>query len=370
MLYLIDRQLLRSYFKAYLVCLVSLLSMYVVVDLFMNLDDFAQGAKGVGQIALRIGLFYGYKAVEIFDRLSEPVVLLAAMFTVAWMQRNNEILPLLSAGVSTRRVLRPVLIGAGIMLGLSVINQELFLPRIDTFLVEHRTNTDKEVGVHGAFDANGVFLSGSSAVHSEQTVKNFVCVAPASANRDTITTVQAKEARYLPATADDVRSGGWMIIGATAPELPPSWKDTKILEMIVPGKFFLRTEVDFDALIRSRNWFSYVDTPGLLSELNKGGASSTTRLSTLATVFHMRITRPILGILLVFMGLSIILQNHQRNIYISAGLCLVICLVFFACSFFCRWLGDSENLLPALAAWLPVFVFGPLSFVMFDAVHT
>src|SRR5947209_1372964 len=39
MIKLLDRQMVRGYFKAYAVCLLSLLSLYVVVDLFINLDD-------------------------------------------------------------------------------------------------------------------------------------------------------------------------------------------------------------------------------------------------------------------------------------------------------------------------------------------
>ena len=83
MLKLIDRQLTRSYIKAFVVCLVSLLSMYIVVDLFMNLDEFTQNSKGMEQLWQRVGMYYAYKVVEIFDRLCEPVILLAAMFTVA-----------------------------------------------------------------------------------------------------------------------------------------------------------------------------------------------------------------------------------------------------------------------------------------------
>ena len=40
MLKLLDRQLIRSYLKAYLICFVSLLSLYIVIDLFTNIDDF------------------------------------------------------------------------------------------------------------------------------------------------------------------------------------------------------------------------------------------------------------------------------------------------------------------------------------------
>lgn len=369
MLKILDRHLTLSYFKAFVVCLVSLLSMYVVVDLFMNLDEFSQNTKGMGHLLRRIGTYYGFKVVEIFDRLCEPVILLAAMFTVAWMQRNNELLPLLSAGISTMRVVRPVLLASAAMIGVGVLNQELWLPRIDSFLVEHRSEGEREVNVRGAFDTNGILISGVHAIRNELLVKDFVCTIPASVGHDGLTTMQAREARYIPLVPGEPRTGGWILTGTSTAELPSTWTRTDILERIGPGKFFLKTEVDFENVTRSRNWFAYVDTLSLVGELERGGAASN-RLAGIATVIHMRLTRPILGILLVFMGLSIILQNHQRNIYISAGLCLILCLGFFASGFVCRWLGNNEFLMPALAAWLPVLFFGPLSFVMFDAVHT
>ena len=62
--------------------------------------------------------------------------------------------------------------------------------------------------------------------------------------------------------------------------------------------------------------------------------------------------------------------DHNRSVFISAGMCLVLCAVFFAADFGCKHLGEKELLSPALAAWLPVLVFGPLSFAMFDAIHT
>src|SRR5260370_39679069 len=94
---LLDRLLIRSYLKAYVVCLVSLLSLYVVVDLFTNVDDFTVHHHGLGPVLSHIGSYYGYKISQIFDRLCEAIILLAAMFTVAMLPRNNELLPLLSA---------------------------------------------------------------------------------------------------------------------------------------------------------------------------------------------------------------------------------------------------------------------------------
>src|SRR5580704_11728324 len=126
---LIDRTLFVAFLKAYLLCLVSLLSLYVIIDLFTKLDEFAEQVHGLWPLVQHIAEYYGYQVIRIFDQLCEAIVLLAAMFTVAWVQRNNELLPLLSAGVPTRRMLYPILTGATLMIGVGMVNQELVIPR-------------------------------------------------------------------------------------------------------------------------------------------------------------------------------------------------------------------------------------------------
>src|SRR5437660_5202484 len=166
MLTILDRQMIYSYIKAYLFCLVSLVGLFIVIDLFMNLEDFTANRKEFSSVVKFVGVYYGYKSFQIFDRLCESVVLLAGMFTVAWMQRNNELLPLLSAGVSTRRVVQPVLLCASVMMGLVTVNQEFALPNIDIFMVENRQNPDgsKDSDVKGGYDMNGILITGQKAV--------------------------------------------------------------------------------------------------------------------------------------------------------------------------------------------------------------
>src|SRR5262249_27142006 len=145
--------------------------------------------------------YYGYRIPQIFDRLCEPIVLLAAMFTVAWVQRNNELLPLLSAGVSTRRVVRPVLFTACLMLGLSALNQELVIPQIADRLLSNRDDPDGEKEVHviqGGYEPNGVHLEGMTAVRKELLVREFDCVLPDTVSGGSPVRLHAKEARYHP----------------------------------------------------------------------------------------------------------------------------------------------------------------------------
>jgi lipopolysaccharide export system permease protein len=322
-----------------------------------------------------VGIYYGYKSFQIFDRLCEPVVLLAGMFTVAWMQRNNELLPYLSAGVSTRRVVAPVLMCAFGMMGLAAVNQELALPNIDVFMIENRKNPEGalETECKGAFDMNRILVSGDKAIKKDLLVKKFLAVIPAQVSRGDVIFLQAKEAVYIPPQEGDQRTGGWLLKDTLPRELPNWPQDQEeILKPLGDGKYFLKTkDVDLETVTRVKNWFTYMPTWRLLKELDRPGNP---QHANLAADFHRRLTRPAVGMILVLLGLSVILRDQNRNIFISAGLCLMLCVVFFASIFACQYLGTTQEtsayVSPALAAWLPVIIFSPVAFVMYDAVHT
>lgn len=365
---LLDRQMFYAYIKAYLICLVSLLSLYIVVDLFTNIEDFTQNHSKLVEVLQHIGIFYGYKVTQIFDRLSEAIALLAAMFTVAWMQKNNELVPLLSAGVSTQRVVRPVLFSACTMLSLTVANQELLIPHIGVALFADRDdpNGEKEVFGSWAYDRNGIHLEARIANRHTRIARHFCCTVPETMGSGLLH-LTADEACYVPRAEGVPRSGGWLMTHTRPAELEKD-RRLNVLEQIDPGKYFLHTEeVDFETFTRGRNWFLLSSTWKLYREMCKPDSM---RLPAMAVLFHMRLTRPIMGLLLVFLGLSVILRDQNRNVFISAGLCLMMCALFFGACFACKHFGDHEILSPALAAWMPVLFFGPLAFVLFDAVHT
>src|SRR5579871_5521128 len=196
---LLDRQLIRSYIKAYLICFVSLLSLYIVIDLFTNIDDFTSRSTGLGSLVHHIFGYYSVKSSYIFDLLSEAIALLAAMFTVAWMQRNNELLPLLSAGVSTQRVVRPVLLSACLMLGFTILNQEMVIPHIGDvlFAPKEDPNGEKPQVAPWAYPANGLLIEGWSALKKEHLIRNFSCTLPENLSSGMVH-LTAEQAVWVP----------------------------------------------------------------------------------------------------------------------------------------------------------------------------
>jgi lipopolysaccharide export system permease protein len=363
MITLIDRQLVLSFLKAFIVCLTSLLTLYVVVDLFTNMDDFT--GRNLVESLQRIGAYYGYRLPQIFDRLVEAIILLAAMFTVAWMQRNNEQLPLLSAGVSTRRIVLPVLFAACLMLSLATLNQELVLPYVASKLNNPKDDPEglKDTLVQSAFDANGVHLTGKLANAHKRTVYQLCATIPENVTGNLVHLI-ADEGRY---TQTGPRQGVWELTNTQPAEIDLP-DNNSVVEVVDKGRYRIKVrDVTFDALTRRSNWYVWASTSRIWEELSRADGN---RQLGMAVIFHQRLARPLVGILLVVLGISMILRDQNRNVILSVGGCLGLCGTFFVVIQTCRTLGENDLLSPVLAAWVPILLFAPFAIPLFDAVHT
>jgi len=359
----LDRMFFVNYVRSYSIMLTCLLSLYIILDLFTNLDDFS--GRGFQAMLLHVFKYYSTRISQIFDRLSIFLPLLGAVFTVVWMQRNNELLPQLSAGISTRRVLRPILFGSMLTIALGPINQEFIIPEIAEDLTTPRDdpNLERPTEVKGAYDSTGIHMEGVAGFRNEQKIIGLFVTLPENGSTGMVH-LSAREAVYIP-PGNGPQSGGWMLY-QTTPDiegpLPPN------LERITYGKYFLKTrEVDFETVTRGANWYQFASTPKLRELLAKPEAR---RQPQVAVLFHMRLTQPLLGVILLIMGLAVILRDPNRHVFINAALCIMLCAIFYVSVLGCKYLGEHDFIAPALAAWLPVLVFGPISLALFDAIHT
>jgi lipopolysaccharide export system permease protein len=365
----LDRMVLISFFRSYAIVWVSLIGLFVVIDLFTHLDAFMSRPGTFPQIAAYIVKYYLFHIPQVFDLMAEPIALLAATFTVSWMQRNNEMLPQLSAGIPTRRIIRPILIGGALAIALAPLNTELIIPEVADELQASRDDPEgaKAQVMMGAFDTSGVHLEGMAGFRKDRKVDRFCATFPETSPSGMVH-VTAEEAVYVPPGNGEL-TGGWMLTGVQ-PELqspdPKQWPTN--FTQLGPGRAFLRTDTaDYDTVRQGGTWYIYASTLRLREML---GSDEARRQVKLAVLFHSRITRPLVGVLLVLLGISIILWNPNRHMALSAGLCMAIGTGYYACIIGCTAIGNSALVSPALSAWLPVMIYGPMAFVAFDMIHT
>jgi lipopolysaccharide export system permease protein len=212
---ILDRQRYWSFIKAYVICYVSLVGLYIVIDAFSNLDEFTKRAEGIVEISQVMGRFYLIRQSLMFDQLSGVIGMMAAIFTVTWMQRNNEQLAILAAGVSTHRAIRPVLLASVFVIGLSVGNQEFIMPRFAEELAKsHDDDGQSAVHVTGRYDPRNIYIHGVDADRASRTLIPFWATIPKDIF-GSIRDIKGRQATYIPPDHPTAPlKGGWLVRGA------------------------------------------------------------------------------------------------------------------------------------------------------------
>jgi lipopolysaccharide export system permease protein len=385
---ILDRERYWAFLKAYIICFVALVGLYVVIHAFTNLDEFTERSDGIVQLFQVMGQFYMIRLSLFYDQLCGIISMMAAIFTVTWMQKNNELIAMLAAGISTYRVIRPVYISAVLVCGLAVANQELILPGVAEELQKGPDDDGRrKVPVYSNYDSNGILISGKSADRASRTVLNFNATLPVQI-LGVIRELQAKQARYIgPENPRAPLKGGWLLRGARISLKDPGSGEPLKTDLLIrlddlkgfpppvgtPGDmegeaYFLRSDLTFQAVSRSRQWYQFASTKDLLHSLSDP-ANSSERME-IAVFLHGRILRSLLSLNLMFLSLPIVLGGVGGNMFINLALSLGLSGVFYGVAFTSQYLGTNDILSPELAAWVPLIGFGTLAVFRWDSIKT
>jgi len=339
---ILDRERYWSFVKAYFICFVALVGLYVVIDSFNNLDEFEEWAKSTPDLFKNMGRYYLIKMSLIYDQICGIITMMAAIFTVTWMQKNNELLAMLAAGISTQRVIRPVLISALAISSLAIVNQEFIMPRFAEELQRPPDDDGFQLKkVWPRQDANEVFVKGFQADRSGRSVTKFEATVPVRVAGEIIE-ISAMEAVFV-ADNDPVcpHKGGWLLYGGKFLTSPPAgslFDLTKGVLIEVEDRsacpmpkdklagrpnapvYFLRTDLTFSSLTRSPQWYHFAPTLDLIRALSD--PSNQGERSDIAIFLHSRLIRPLLAFNLMLLSLPLVLGGSGRNMFVNLGMSL------------------------------------------------
>ncbi|HAU37011.1 MAG TPA: hypothetical protein DCX07_04770, partial [Phycisphaerales bacterium] len=142
MIKILDRYIIRSFIYTALLCFFVLMALRIVVDLFVNMDEFVKGDNPFGEIVLGILTYYATNSLVYFTELGGIIIVASAAFTLAYMNHTNELTAMLASGVSLHRVVWPIVLCAMLLGGLIILDRELAIPipEIREKLVRDRDN--------------------------------------------------------------------------------------------------------------------------------------------------------------------------------------------------------------------------------------
>ena len=371
----IDRYILKLFGKVLLVCFGSLAGLFVVVETFNNLEEFLELGKDKGGILQVLQVYFAPRIFSLFDRTSSLLALVAAIFTLTWLQRTNELTAIMAAGISRVRVAKPLIIAAVVVSLFAVLNRETVIPHFGTELVKTAQHWDgSKVDMYSGWDdQTGVFMRGRHLVPKERRILEPIFDVPSTMFQTDegassfVGEVELKAASAVYEEASDEHPAGFRFQQVSEPEnlerFTSVFRDDEII-LAVPSdtpwlgknEVFLSSTIDFQKLEVGDAMQQYQSTPSMIAQLRNPANQYSGPMRRLA---HSRILQPFLDMSLFLIGVPLVVSRGDKNIFVAAGSCLGVLLLYFAITFLAVYLGDSGVLSPYQAAFFPMLVFAP-----------
>src|SRR5258707_14826112 len=121
---IVDRYIIFQFVKNLLFALLCFILIFILVDLFENLDKFLDNKLSF----ISVAYYYLYFIPEIVRLVSPIAVLLSTLFTAGSMINFNEIIAVKNAGVSLMRFMMPFILIGVIITGIAVYFNNWVVP--------------------------------------------------------------------------------------------------------------------------------------------------------------------------------------------------------------------------------------------------
>ncbi len=365
---ILDRYIAKNFLIGYAISFGVLIGLRVLIDLFVNLDEFAENSDlGAWTVLRHIVTFYAINMTVYFRDIAGVITVVAAAFSLGRMVRCNELVAIIASGVSAKRIVGPILVLAILFTGLAVANQELLIPSLSDYLVRDEDDIEgKEAyAVWFLADGNGSLVCSPRFDLATATLHQPTIIT----RRDTTTLgvwevtgrISADSATYNPQTGNwDLTNGRY--IGTDPNEVARAMMFYTAPDLL-PKDIDLRRNVGFDSLLSSRQ----------LAAL----AAQKTKVRDMAQLVsqkHFRITDPIINLAMLMVSLPVLICRDPRTMKSAILVSFVLTAACFVTTFVCKMLATEvvfgDRVMPELWAWLPVVIFLTIAIVELDSMRT
>jgi len=360
---ILDRYVAKNFLTGYVIAFFVIIGLRIVIDLFVNLDEFTEHAD-LGAIAVvrNIATFYALNTTLYFRDFAGMIIAVAAAFSVGKMVRSNEFVALMSSGVSLKRVLAPILLLSVLLMALLVVDQELIIPPLGDKLVRDKDAIPGQESYPVRFisDAKGSLILSRVFEAGTATLRNPTILLrreiPGSAGMETTGWISADKAVY------NYETGTWDLIKGRLIE-----KDS--LQGVRQVDSYSSDLTPRDIPLRHKSEYKMLMGWADLAALEKQGPKKD--LAQLFSQKHFRVVDPIINLAMLMVCLPILVCRDPKSmksaVMISFGLTM-LCLIT---TFVCKMLATEATLgRIEFWAWLPVFIFLPVAIIELDAMKT
>ena len=354
---LLDRYVLRYFLQAYFYCIAAFISIWFIFDISDNISTFLDERVSRSLIAK----YYLTQAPQILVILLPVALLLALLFCLGRMSRSNEIVSMLTAGVSVPRVVMPLLlVGLLTSVASTVLNYSL-APHAEyarKTLLDDPKSRRQQVGLLAQIFRNRTdnrtwFIQ---QFKPGENLFTTVHIVQQDANDNIVTNYIATTALYHPETSS------WELQLVKVVHYDKAGNITKMVEsasLMIDGW----SETPFrlsSANVRAE----YLSVPELRDYLNFNSDFPSTLLAPFATHLQYRLALPWTCLVIAFIATSLGIGYSRRGILSSVAAAIIIVFAMNFVTHLFLALGEGARIPDWAAAWTPNVLFGALGLVL------
>jgi lipopolysaccharide export system permease protein len=347
---LLDRYVTKNFLQAYTYCIAGFISIWLIFDVSDNISTFIDSHLGF----TRVARYYFTQVPQILVILLPVSLLLALLFCLGRMSRANEIVSMLTAGISVPRVLLPLIVLGLFTVGATfALNYEL-APHADNarrIILQSEQKTRRSNSIEGQIFRNRTddrtWFIQNFRLH--QDTFNNVQVLQQDENDTIVTSYLARHATY------HAENKTWELDGA------------KIVHYDATGNIL---KEEFQPSIKIDNWS---ETPFRLSSANVHAESLSvpelreylhfnsdfpaTLLAPFKTHLQYRLALPWTCLVVVMMAAPLGIGYSRRGVLASVASAIVLVFAMNFLTHLFLALGEGYRVSAFVAGWTPNVVF-------------
>ncbi len=373
MLTTFDRYVMGRFLHTFVLLFVATLGLFVVIDLFMNIDEFQDSlardqtaTSGQSELFRRIGEYYFYRSFDFFEMAGPVLIVVSAVTVVALLRKSSETFPLLAAGIPAFRLLRPLLLTAVVLNVALMVNQEYMIPRLAVRLQTPRGSRAAEIQrVDPVYDYSNdlTHIAGDHVLPGSGTLvgPRFAFREGRLSKRSFI--LKAEKASWLSSPPEAPGKNGWLlqkVTGVLDIETLTAEGRNRILPTASGTDVFVVSDVTFDYLCSGGRNTRLLSSAQLVERIRKP-AAGVVPVRSQSLALHSRLTRPILCLLSISLALPLVLRRESHSLITNLATCAAVLGFFYGTAHACLAAGNGAVLSPDTAAWLPVILNGMAS---------
>lgn len=350
MLKKLDIYIIRKFLGTFFYSIALLSVIVVIFDLSEQIDDILKRNAPLNAIIFDYYLNFIPFFINLFSYL---FTFISVIFFTSKLAGRNEIVAVLSSGISFSRLLKPYMISAVFLAAMSFILTNFVIPHTNKTMWEFEKAylkdpiKSKDMNIHMQLSP-GVFAYVESFNASMKIGQRF-----------SLEKFNEKGEMYYKLNSDritwDSTKSIWRIDNyyiRTIDSLKETLRKGPRLDTLIDMK-----PEDFTILVDDIKTMNYFELRDFIAREELRGSPA---ISRYRVEQHQRYSFPLATIVLTMIGVSVSSRKVRGGIGIHLGIGITLTFTFILFMQFSNVFATFGNLPPVLAAWIPIIIYGIL----------